>query len=345
MRLRWIHRKTAKGRNYTYFDTGTRNEDGRKVMLPMPNERDPKFPRAYAIACDKRRARGAQTEGRTFDGLIRLFEKSPEFRQLAANTCRSYLNSLSKSSKMLRDREGRSVPVDAIEQQDVMRIRDELADGQGANQAVRSIRALYTWAMQPGRKHASRNPAVGVPLLDEGEHEPWPDWLVEEALSDAKVGAAVALLYFSGQRIGDVVKMQWTDIVSGMIEVRQQKTDTPLSVAMLPELVDILATVPRRSFAILTNAEGRAWTTSGLRQMIQTWAIGRGQKIVPHGLRKNAVNALLEAGCSAAEVNAITGQDLKTIEHYAKKRDRSKLGKSAILKLDDARKARNREGT
>lgn len=334
--------KTAKGRAYVYFDTGTLNDEGRKVLKRLPDERDPKFPRAYAIACDQRRARGVVAEGRTFDGLVRLYEKSPDFKQLAPNTQRSYLNSLGKVSKMLRDREGRSVPVDAIEPEDVMRIRDTLADGQGANQAVRSIRAIYTWAKQPGRRHAAKNPAHGVPLLDEGEHEPWPDWLVDEALTDAKVRAPVALLYFTGQRIGDVVAMQWTDIADAMIEVRQQKTKMPLAVAILPELAGILAELPRRSFAILTNSEGKPWTTSGLRQMIQAWAIGKGQKIVPHGLRKNAVNALLEAGCSSAEVNAITGQDLKTIEHYAKKRDRSKLGKSAILKLDDARKAKNK---
>lgn len=342
MKLRWIHRKTAKGRKYTYFDTGARNENGGKILLPMPSERDPKFPRAYAMACAKREARGAQSTGRTFDGLLRIYEKSPEFTQLAPNTQRSYLNSLGKASRMLRDRDGRSVPVDAIEPQDVMRLRDELADGQGANQVVRSIGALYAWAISPGRKHATKNPAFGVPMLTEGEHEPWPQWLIEEALGDPAVSAAVALLYFSGQRIGDVVRMRWTDIVNGLIEVRQQKTDIPLSIAMLPELVDQLAEVPRRSFTILTNAEGEPWSTSALRQSLQAWARGKGQKIVPHGLRKNAVNALLEAGCSSAEVNAITGQDLRTIEHYAKKRDRSKLGMAAILKLDDARKAKNK---
>jgi 2-keto-3-deoxy-6-phosphogluconate aldolase len=46
------------------------------------------------------------------------------------------------------------------------------------------------------------------------------------------------------------------------------------------------------------------------------------------------VDALLESGCSTAEVSAITGQDLQTIEHYAKQRDRAHLGRSAILKFE-----------
>jgi hypothetical protein len=62
---------------------------------------------------------------------------------------------------------------------------------------------------------------------------------------------------------------------------------------------------------------------------------------VPHGLRKNAVNALLEAECSTAEVSAITGQSLQMIEHYAKHRNTAKLASTAILKFE----ARDKTGT
>ena len=58
---------------------------------------------------------------------------------------------------------------------------------------------------------------------------------------------------------------------------------------------------------------------------------------VPHGLRKNAVNALLEAGCTIAEVSAITGQTHQVVEHYAAQVNRRKLGKSAIVKFERAR--------
>jgi tRNA(Ile2) C34 agmatinyltransferase TiaS len=73
---------------------------------------------------------------------------------------------------------------------------------------------------------------------------------------------------------------------------------------------------------------------------MQAWALERGVEVVPHGLRKNAVNALLEAECSTAEVSAITGQSLKMVEHYAKKRNQKRLGGSAILKFDAARQRR-----
>lgn len=53
--------------------------------------------------------------------------------------------------------------------------------------------------------------------------------------------------------------------------------------------------------------------------------------------RKNAVIALLEAGCTIAEVAAITGQTHHVVEHYAAQVNRRRLGKSAILKFEAAR--------
>ncbi len=55
-------------------------------------------------------------------------------------------------------------------------------------------------------------------------------------------------------------------------------------------------------------------------------------------LATNAVNALLEAGCTIAEVSAITGQTHQVVEHYAAKVNRRKLGKAAIVKFELARK-------
>jgi sialic acid synthase SpsE len=75
-------------------------------------------------------------------------------------------------------------------------------------------------------------------------------------------------------------------------------------------------------------------TESGLRQRIQKWAKDRGYEVVPHGLRKNAVNALLEAECSFAEIAAITGQTLQMIEHYGKERDGLHLSRSAVVKFE-----------
>jgi integrase len=153
---------------------------------------------------------------------------------------------------------------------------------------------------------------------------------------------AVALLFFTGQRINEVVKMSWADLSGGFMRVYVQKTDQRMEVAILPELGEMLARTPKLAPTILTNANGRSWTQSGLRQKLQDWAKERGHKVVPHGLRKNAVNALLEAGCTASEVSGITGHSLTMVEHYSRGVNRKRLGSAAVVKLDAARRARNK---
>ena len=49
--------------------------------------------------------------------------------------------------------------------------------------------------------------------------------------------------------------------------------------------------------------------------------------LVFHGLRKSAVVMLLEGGCTTAEVQAITGQSMQMVEHYAKKVSQKRWGR------------------
>lgn len=341
-RLKHLHRKTAKGKEYFYFDTGTRDADGKKVFTKIANPRSAEFPRAYAMACEARKRRQNIAPVRTFEWLLKAYEKSPEFKHKKPNTQRSYLNSFAKASELLQDFEGRSIPLEQIETRDILNIRDRLMDGRGANQTVRSLSALFAWAAHKGRKHVPENPAADIELFDEGEHEPWPEWLVEDALQDESVRAVVGLLYFTGQRIGDVLRLRWSDVRLGSISLVQEKTGKDLTIPIAAELHAILNELPRRGLTILAKSTGSPYSYNGIRPRLKAWIRERGREDVIHGLRKNAVNALLEAECSIAEVSAITGQSLKMVEHYAKKRNQSRLGVAAIVKLDSARQRRTK---
>jgi integrase len=337
---KYVRVKTAKGRTYYYYDAG-RTSEGKRLLIKLPDIKDPRFggslARAQATRTNAKNRQGVLT----LDGLIRLYEKSPEFDILAESSKRSYLRYLALANKHLRDKHGNSAPARAIVKSDIIDLRDQLSVTKGAaSQTVRALGALYKWAMD--NEKASGNPAKGVMLFQAKEHQPWPDELVEEALADPQVGLAVALFYFTGQRINEVVKMTWNDIKPDHMVVFVQKTKADCKVAILPELRHMLDSAKRgNTVSILTNANGQPWTQSGLRQKLQAWAKERGQKVVPHGLRKNAVNALFEAGCTAAEVSGITDQSIGMLEHYAKGRNKLKLGQAAVAKLDAARKAKN----
>lgn len=335
-----VHRKKAKGHTYYYFDLGL-DESNRRVLKRLPDIRHRDFAGALTAA-KAQRTKGEKSGGaKTFDWLVRLYERSPEFKGKAENTKRLYSRHLAYANANFRNRLGHSAPLTALTAEQVVIVRDKYADEPGkANAILKSVSALYAWAMKPGRRYVKDNIASGIDPLAMGEHKAWPEWLVEKALGDPAIRLPVALLYFTGQRISDVSRMGRSNIVRGVLHVTQQKTGASLRFPVHKRLAEIIeADAPKDALVFLLGDRGRPVTESGLRQRIQKWALGHKQRIVPHGLRRNAVNALLQASCSAAEVAAITGQSLQMIEHYAKERDQEHLGNAAILKFEARNKA------
>lgn len=330
-----VHRKKAKGLTYYYFDLGL-DSAGKRVLKRLPDVRHRDFANALAAA-KAMRSKGEKANGaKTFDWLVRLYERSPEFAAKAENTKRLYSRHLAYANENFRNRLGHSAPLAILTAEQLLILRDKTAGEPGkANAILKSVSALYHWAGRSGRKYVKENIASGIDPLAMGEHHAWPEWLVEAALQDPAIRLPVALLYFTGQRISDVAKMGRANVVRGTLHVTQQKTGTRLKFPLHKRLAEIIELdAPKGAMVFLLNEKGKPVTESGLRQRIQKWAKGHGQEIVPHGLRRNAVNALLESECSVAEVSAITGQSLQMIEHYAKERDQGHLGSSAILKFE-----------
>jgi hypothetical protein len=106
-----------------------------------------------------------------------------------------------------------------------------------------------------------------------------------------------------------------------------------LEIPLHSDLRGLLEEAPRQALTILSSG-GRKRSEKALRDKLQAWAAERKQKVVPHGLRKNAVIALLECGCSVAETAAISGQTMQLVEHYGKARNQAKLASAAILRWE-----------
>ncbi len=150
-----------------------------------------------------------------------------------------------------------------------------------------------------------------------------------------------ALALHTGQRQSDVLAMNWSAINGGGIEARQSKTRKSLWIPLHRDLRAILEVIPRLSTRILTNSRGLPWA-SGFKAAWQTemnrpaFAGFRERTLVFHGLRKSAVVMLLEAGCTDAEVAAITDQSREMVAHYSLMVNQRKLAAAAILKWEAA---------
>ena len=140
---------------------------------------------------------------------------------------------------------------------------------------------------------------------------------------------------------------------NGLIEVKREKTGRELVIPAHQKLIAVLETMKRDTVQLLTNTRGMPWTQDGFRASWNgaldapqqkhgvlpnpqpLWPIKRAA-LVFHGLRKSAVVMLLEVGCTTAEVQAITGQSMRMVEHYAKQVNQKRLAASAILKWERA---------
>jgi integrase len=320
----------TKGREYCYFRTGKKNAQGREILVPLPPRSDlAGFGAAYASCLAARARRDAAVAELTVPALIDLYERSDKFRRLSAGTKRVYGFALDYIRKMLP-----TAPAGLLERSDVARLIDGRAEQPGAaNTTLRVLNTLYKWGRSRG--HVTNDPGRDVGELALGEHEPWPAHILEAGLSaeDDTVRLAVHLLYYLGQRIGDTLHMTGAMIRDDAITITQQKTGRTLTIQIHERLRDELARHDYGLGYIIPGVRpGKPLSQDSLRRRLQDFTATLGAKTVPHGLRKNAVNALLEAGCSVAETAAVSGQSLAMVEHYAKARAQGSLASAAILK-------------
>lgn len=327
--VKYVKRTKAKGCWYYYFDTGQFNEKGKRIWKRLPDPKDRIFTATYAALLGHRTRRDQVETGLTVEKLVELYQASPRYTKLAPSTQKLYAIYLGQLVAKIGNGFAQR-----IERKDIVLLLDKMAGRPGAANMVQATgSAAYAWARQRG--HITNNPFADIDMMELGEHEPWPQDLLDAALKceNDQVRLAVHLLYFTAQRIGDVVAFTWRDVETSPITVTQKKTsktfDVPIHAALARELAR-----HARSLGTILGGRPTESRIGKLRDDIQAFASGLGYEVVPHGLRKNAVNALLEAGCSAAEAASISGQSLQMVEHYAKRRSQSKLGQAAILKWE-----------
>lgn len=331
-----VKRVHSRGRDYYYFNTGVRNERGATIYKRMPDIGAPNFGDVLSAYRAGRTKRESIAPLLTIEAFIGLYERSAAFDDLAAGTRRVYGFHLRALERAFPD-----APAEDINSTDIATMIALMGKARGAiNLRLSVVGALYKWGRVKRVIHPNCEPTKGLESEKMGEHEPWPDYILEAALASdsTRVRLVTHLLFYTGQRIGDVCNLRWSDIRDGRVELKQQKTGKEMSIPVHSALAAILEQTPRRSLNIVTSREGKPILPNAIRTELQAFVYDNFRvKTVPHGLRKNAVNAILEAGCSTAETSSVTGQTLQMVEHYAKRRNQKTLSSAAILKWENVR--------
>jgi integrase len=137
---------------------------------------------------------------------------------------------------------------------------------------------------------------------------------------------ALALLLYTGQRRGDVVRMGRQHIKDGVLTLRQMKTGAELAIPVYAALEMVIADTATEHLTFLTTAFGKPFTAAGFGNWFREQCNAAG---LPHcsaqGLRKAAARRLAEAGCTEREIGAATGHtSLREIVRYTKAADQKR---------------------
>ena len=189
-----------------------------------------------------------------------------------------------------------------------------------ANCVFQAVRILLEHSIDLGWK--SDNPAKGVELLrsDAPAREAWPQDMIDAYRAET-AGREVLIFELclgTGQQIGDVLRMRWSDIDGEGIAIRQGKTKAKLWIPITRRFKVILEQTPRIGLTICAyGPQGKQLSYSSASQDVRTVRDAIGVRAYDiHGLRYAATAELAVAGCSDEVIDAITGH--KTTAMIAK---------------------------
>lgn len=306
------------------YVTARRNRDGSlrwywirrgQPTVRLPDDENARIKRAAELNQEADGGAAASQESRgSIAWAIRAYRESDAYTKLSASSRRAYGAWMAR----LEDKQGR-------------RHLSELTRG--------NVKALVASVPTPGgKRHLAAVLARIVEIARDHEYLthnttdrlriPAPNkrniiWLPKHEAAFLKaldgdchanaMRLALALLLYTGQRPGDVLKMTWAHYDGQTIRVVQQKTGARVEVACHRDLKALLdeAKKAARGINIVSMPDGRPW-----RRTYFTEAFGRIKKragLEDHraaDCRRTAVMRLYEAGADEEEIAAITGHSV-----------------------------------
>jgi integrase len=285
----------------------------------------------------------------TLLSVLQAYQASEDFTGLADSTPRSYAALISRIERAFSD-----FPLPALSDRRTRGIfkewRDRVASDSGRRQADYAwtvLARVLSWGLDGGVVAA--NPCERGGRLYRGSRAD-KIWTADDEAAFLRSAPAhlhlpLALALWTGQRQGDLLRLSWSAYDGTHIRLRQSKTGARVLIPVGAPLKAVLDATPRRSPIILTNSDGRPWTSDGFRASWRKACAAAGVVGATfNDLRGTAVTRLAIVECTEAEIATITGHSLRDVRaildsHYLA-RD-PQLAENAIRKLERGTKTPN----
>lgn len=256
-----VHKVKSKGNTYYY----AWRERGAPRLKGEPGT--PEFIVSYNEAVAQRNA----PDNSRFRAVVTAYKASPDYQKLADSTKKQWnrwLDRIALDFGDLRvaqfDRTDKIRPI-------IRQWRSQFAETpRTADYALQVLSRVLSYAVDPLGRIAS-NPCEGIKHLYSSNRSGiiWTEAEITElrAVSSQEVMHIVDLAALTGLRQGDLVRLSWSHIGEDAIMLptgKSGKTVTAI-VPLYDELRTLLASIPKRSTTVLTNTQGKPWTSDGFR--------------------------------------------------------------------------------
>jgi integrase len=203
----------------------------------------------------------------TLAALAAEFFGCAEFANLKPSSQATYRLTLSPILEMDGHRLVRDLPADKARKiiQEIGASRPAMA-----NLTKAILRRLFSFAVSIGQRRD--NPFDQTPKYKIGTHHTWTDAELDAYEKRWPLGTrerlAFDVLLYTAQRVGDVVRMQRSDIRNGVISVVQQKTGVEVFVPLHPALARSIKAGPSKGIYLIGDKDGRPIKRARLSALI-----------------------------------------------------------------------------
>jgi integrase len=278
----------------------------------------------------------------TMRWLCQQYYASAVFQSLAPSTRKVRRGILEEICQRAGD-----FPFAEMEPRHVAKLRDEkVAFPEAANNRVKVLRQLFTWACSPEYGYAEKNPARDVARLRSANPDGIPAWTEEDAARyearhpiGTKARLAFDLLLYTGVRRSDVVKLGPQMEREGKLLFSETKGGSRIVKAhelpILPPLRQSIDATPTGHLVYLVTAYGHPHSVKGFGSWFKKRCREAGiEHLSAHGLRKLAAQRCAEAGATEHQLMALFGwTNPQQARVYTKKANRTKLEAAAAALL------------
>lgn len=301
--LKGLHTVNSKGRVYYYAWRG-----GPRLRS------EPHTPAFIAEFEEAHKARYVAIDN-TIHSLITQFLSTPDFKNLSRLTRRDHLSMFDK----IRTEFGQ-MPIAALEDRRVrgvfMKWRDSIKSDRQADRAWSSLRRLMSFALDRGE--ISWNPCTGggkrytATRADKTWDASQIDQIERTASFEVLLPFTIAL--HTGQRQGDILRLQWSNYDGQRIRLTQRKTGRKVSVLVTHELKRILDQLPKDSTYICLSSKRMPWTSHGYSASFRkAQAKAHVSGVTFHDLRGTFITQRRNEGSSLEDIADVVGLSTKDV--------------------------------